>query len=596
MRQSQGASRVNAKPTYRYLPMCSLTSCWDLWLHLLYCRLPEKRVALSDAGAVMAVAKVNPSYASTRMTRRNHNGPHLLQKIGGRRTSSFLGEATGLSPEQEPGRKRNKSVDTDAEPLSSSEEEEVEVIVKPLPKRSLEASLAGVMESTAHKKTKGGLSIPSKTTTSPSLPISSLQSDRHGEVVAHGEDWLTSLQSSQKRRKLQTYGGRYVNIHASNKSAFQPPAKASLPLGIEKSSPFQKANLCNSSPEKPHPTSGTQFTRPEQIRPPGLRRSLRSPRDKFTIPAPVRDTSVVSKSGPIFSMPPEIPSGPTSSATAPSEPAAMFETAGEQDDEMFNRSASSSPLSSPNSIASLLLTQEEKDDLIYIPLDEAVYSSPSSTKCPLCNSSVQRDHLESFNRGRRLNIRQQQRFCLSHKVLDAENTRKKRGYPHVNFTALEQDRIPKHIPHLNQILNQNRASSYRLALSSAIKRTRGSHKGLQSYLKEGIVEVAKYGYYGPRGARIMGQAVTTRMSAAIDGALRVDSVARAVGAGVYVSAVLVPELALRLVMEDMEMADEDEQKAKMVLAESAEVGMLLCGDEDEVVRWEEHGGGMDWDG
>lgn len=60
-----------------------------------------------------------------------------------------------------------------------------------------------------------------------------------------------------------------------------------------------------------------------------------------------------------------------------------------------------------------------------------------------------------------------------------------------------------------------------------------------------------------------------------------DKLVSSAGVAGYVQAVLAPELALRLVMEDM---GADEEEARTVLRESAEVGNLLNEEEDEVIR------------
>ena len=53
-----------------------------------------------------------------------------------------------------------------------------------------------------------------------------------------------------------------------------------------------------------------------------------------------------------------------------------------------------------------------------------------------------------------------------------------------------------------------------------------------------------------------------------------DKLIGAAGVSGYVQAVLVPELAVRLVMEDLGI--EEEERARKVLGESWEVGELLC--------------------
>ena len=59
-----------------------------------------------------------------------------------------------------------------------------------------------------------------------------------------------------------------------------------------------------------------------------------------------------------------------------------------------------------------------------------------------------------------------------------------------------------------------------------------------------------------------------------------DKLVRACGLGNYAAAVLVPELTLRLVMDDLETTDE--VVARRVLDESTEIGLLLNPDNDSV--------------
>lgn len=49
---------------------------------------------------------------------------------------------------------------------------------------------------------------------------------------------------------------------------------------------------------------------------------------------------------------------------------------------------------------------------------------------------------------------------------------------------------------------------------------------------------------------------------------------------IFVQAVLVPELAVRLVMEDMGVGEE---AARRIMQESVEVGRLLCDEDEDVV-------------
>lgn len=219
-----------------------------------------------------------------------------------------------------------------------------------------------------------------------------------------------------------------------------------------------------------------------------------------------------------------------------------------------------------------MLTNEDEDNIQDI----------SAASCPLCHERVDSLHLEKFNFGRRLNFRDQQRFCHEHKVREARNIRRERHYPDIDWADLTNTQITKYIPVLRDILQRAIPSYYRDQLDAAMVEGTGSRKTLQRYLKEGVVDVAKHGYYGPKGARVVGHAITTHMATELNLELKNDKVARAAGVGGYVNAVLVPDLIVRLVMDDMKL--QDQAQARNVLSESSGIGTLLNGDDEVLIR------------
>ncbi len=69
-----------------------------------------------------------------------------------------------------------------------------------------------------------------------------------------------------------------------------------------------------------------------------------------------------------------------------------------------------------------------------------------------------------------------------------------------------------------------------------------------------------------------------------------DKLIASAGVAGYVQAVLAPELAVMLVMEDMRV---DEDEARVILRNSKEIGDLLNEEEDEMIRDEDGEGGED---
>ena len=305
--------------------------------------------------------------------------------------------------------------------------------------------------------------------------------------------------------------------------------------------------------------------------------------DALCMPEPLPGVATVHDKETRLKVPAAMAPGPASSSTSAADSFLALEMPGSPMDRRPKRSRSSS-LSSIDSLASLQLDRGAKDAMLQRDDDNA-YSDKWSARCPLCNGKVDQVHLETFNFGRRMNVRAQQRFCHEHREKDAERLREKNEYPTPEWPDVLGRRIRDHEADLTRILLRNKPSYYRAHLDDAIDRGKKSRKGVQKYLKEEVVDILKYGYYGPKGARLMGHAITERMSDILKETLSCDSVARSAGVGGYVNAVLVPELLVGLVMEDMHL--DDAAQARNVLAESSDVGIMLNGDEEVVAQLEE---------
>ena len=129
------------------------------------------------------------------------------------------------------------------------------------------------------------------------------------------------------------------------------------------------------------------------------------------------------------------------------------------------------------------------------------YHNLSEAKCPVCKTIVDRDFLESFNNGSRLNVRQQGRFCRAHRERSAVSEWEERGYPKIDWDGFDK-RLKKHHRVIDEILKGLRQSFYRNALDDMVKT--GRNRTLQQRLMSGEGgEALSPGYYGIRGARAM---------------------------------------------------------------------------------------------
>jgi hypothetical protein len=466
-----------------------------------------------------------------------------------------------------PTAKRESSEDINALPKSDSSDEEGSIPATPISGPQLDQVFKDIGqdvptgEVAAAKESKGG--TRSTRSRQPRLKDEGPQllSPPQGKNEPSREDELVDSWAQPNKRRKTTYGAKNVRTTGN----------------------FMPVPTIPSSPERGKPASSFSVPEISYRSPKGRTRS--SLKDNFIPPPALSDQTVRNQNTECtFNIPADITTDITSSATTASESLPLFDLA---DSPKFStkRSNSTSSLSSVDSIASLVFTQERKEALRQGEDDDDGSRDFSTSRCPLCHSKVDQVHLETFNFGRRLNIRDQQRFCQEHKHRDAEKQRQEKEYPSIDWANLTNNRIPKHIAVLSGILKRTLPSHYRDRLDAAMQEAKTSRKGLQRYLKDGVVDVAKHGYYGPKGARIMGHTIATHMSETLKQELKRDKVARAAGVGGYVNAVLVPELAVRLVMEDMGLADE--QRARDVLSESSNVGILLNADDENVIREEE---------
>ncbi|OAL28202.1 hypothetical protein AYO20_09530 [Fonsecaea nubica] len=238
------------------------------------------------------------------------------------------------------------------------------------------------------------------------------------------------------------------------------------------------------------------------------------------------------------------------------------------------RSGSTSSLSSVDDMFLLVHNDEFKVE----PEPRTV-----GVRCPVCEKPV-RDTISVFvpDNLRTMPFQQQQKFCSQHRLAEARGQWEERGYPKLDWEKLESFRIPKKTLELERVISRQRSSYYLDELDAKIKAAKGNRRTIRHYLNEGLIDVAKPGYYGPKGARIMVHAITESLSKTLNKALQSDPALRAAGVGAYVSAVLVPELTLQLVMEDMRLPTAKE--GRRVLDESTDIGVLLNPDDDHVER------------
>ncbi|KAK7755314.1 hypothetical protein SLS62_002821 [Diatrype stigma] len=205
-------------------------------------------------------------------------------------------------------------------------------------------------------------------------------------------------------------------------------------------------------------------------------------------------------------------------------------------------------------------------------IDVLATQVPKEARCPMCHDLVDPELLDKHSDRGRMNIRKQTAFCMMHKRRTALNSGTARGYPVIDWSTIE-GRFARHENFLREILEGSHQSHYVSLLKEKVES--GKNRTL---LKTD--DSVTPGYYGPKGLRVMTDFIMRRLSSVIRKRAVEDRLISARSYTGYVQAVLVPELAVRLVVEDMGV---DDKEARDILRDSIEVGELLHEETGDVV-------------
>ncbi|KAF3001879.1 hypothetical protein E8E13_005550 [Curvularia kusanoi] len=217
------------------------------------------------------------------------------------------------------------------------------------------------------------------------------------------------------------------------------------------------------------------------------------------------------------------------------------------------------------------------------------------TICPLCHSPVDQDTYWQFWKNRPKTVKHQATFCHTHRVHTARLDYASEGFPSIDWTQLPS-RIKAHRMDLYAILTNDTPtpSPFRiryapLALTgkaaaahvASLRRDLSPTKRaeLASHALDDADAQVYPGYYGARGRRAISESVMALLHAEIKNTP--DPVVQTSGPAAFVQAVMVPEVAIRLIAEDM-CCDLD--AAEEIRERTFEMGVLLNEEvEDEVL-------------
>lgn len=209
---------------------------------------------------------------------------------------------------------------------------------------------------------------------------------------------------------------------------------------------------------------------------------------------------------------------------------------------------------------------------------------PPITRCEMCqeevDSQLKQDYEDRYCRNGKWNIRQQRDFCRYHKCEGAKTLWQQRGYPDIAWSDLNRRMAGQH-DRLRAILYRERDSSFRSQLAAKIS-ARKERTTTEAFQADADTSSPSAGYYGPRGQKAMLEYVTTHLSNDLRTAAPDDPLIGSTGVGGGVSglvqSILIPELALGLIMEDMNI---DEFEARVMLEDSRELGEVLNAEETD---------------
>lgn len=186
--------------------------------------------------------------------------------------------------------------------------------------------------------------------------------------------------------------------------------------------------------------------------------------------------------------------------------------------------------------------------------------------CPMCEEQVEEAWLKDFSKGQRMTIARQNKFCRMHKKKSAEETWKDKGYPQLDWNRFET-RIGKHHDFIEALI-LGKVSHFGTEHKEKIKT--GQNRTLFT-----TEDYPTPGYYGLRGMSLMTETIIQNFSSLLRERAPQDKLISARGYTGFVQSVLVPELAVKLIQEDMSLSANE---ARKVMEESQSVGEILHDD------------------
>ena len=244
---------------------------------------------------------------------------------------------------------------------------------------------------------------------------------------------------------------------------------------------------------------------------------------------------------------------------------------------------------------------------------ESLSDDEPENLCPVCNAPVSAAQLSALRASHTLRrhslVSQQTDFCRAHREADARAEWHTRGYPDIDWGSLPE-RLEDYRAPMAALMQDPRRSWFRARLEEklAARRQRSGRARdtlLQQFGREdgGDSGGDDVGYYGARGAAACMHFLASAFAPSLQLLRTRDPlVAACGGVAAYQQLVLLPELCCLLMADDMcrdaagtrrssrwkkargSIPDEAElEKVREIMRESAELGRLLCEEENEEI-------------
>ncbi|KAJ6190659.1 hypothetical protein N7519_000680 [Penicillium mononematosum] len=533
-------------------------------------------------------AKPDSSWASNRLTRTNAPPGHLLSTFNKPESEDAKIGVAGINKEGvHPSVETKPEIDTDAEPLSSGEEE----VEEPMPDIA-QPSIENRPETNTDTEP---LSSPPLSSPPPisdeeeeevpksSAPQSSIKTkldiDTDADPLSSDEEQVGDSDASPPRKEVnyttmtleeklaegnnKAYSSPHTHNGYSRKGTFSRTLSAMTGSDDEDDLFFFSSQSHKRQRATKYASKTSYFNRPSF--PP-------RPTEKAKEPSPVEETPKEPEE--TFIMPKDIENSSFREPRGGEDSNSSFShgpyTMEEYEAMLLDND---SPLSSPSSSTCEQMSQLEE----LAAKENRKPSPPRRALCPMCHKEVDWASLELFKSQPKQRIREQVMFCESHKLRSAMDLWRERGYPNIDWDGFEE-RVQSYFPQLEKLLVPGAFSYYRNIFSASF--APGKARNSRVRLSDGErLETMTCGYYGTMGATKMYVTIIRRFSVVVRRLATTDDLIKTAGVAGYTQSVLVPELAVLLVKDDMKVTDED---ARRIMRESMDIGHRVNPDRNVV--------------